>query len=442
MRRLSGWRAFGVLSAGQAVSLVGSGMTRFALAVWAWQETGSATTMVLIALCGFAPAVLLGPFAGALVDRWGRRTALLVSDTGAALPVIALLLVDSAGELPLGLVYVAAVASGVFEAFQWPALTSAVSLLVSKERYGRANGVLGFAEAASRTVSPIAGGGLFAVGGLAPVFAVDLGSFAVGLVATLLGPPLRVSTAEGRRSVWSEAVDGFRYLIRRPPLLLLQGLLFVLHLLLPIFYVLIEPMILARNGGNAAQLGLVLGATGAGGLAGGLVMTAWGGPARRIHGVLAGNAAWCAIALTGVGLARSTLAWILLGFLAAFILPVIVGSTRSIWQVKVGPAVQGRVFAIQRMLAQVSVPMSLLVIGPVADRVAEPALRPGGSLAGTAGEVVGTGPGSGMALMMVVAGLLGVLVCLSGYLIRPVRRIESELPDHDVQPATRLRLPA
>jgi hypothetical protein len=159
------------------------------------------------------------------------------------------------------------------------------------------------------------------------------------------------------------------------------------------------------------------------------MMSTWGGPKRRVHGVL------IAMALGGVGLMTIGLApflwgWMLGAFLELFFMPVLNGSNQSIWQAKVAPDLQGRVFAARRLIAQISAPIGMAAVGPLADFVFEPAMRNEGAIARLFGPLFGTAPGAGMALLMTIVGLLSVIVPLSAYLVPDVRYIEDRLPDY------------
>jgi hypothetical protein len=178
-------------------------------------------------------------------------------------------------------------------------------------------------------------------------------------------------------------------------------------------------------------LGSVLSTLGIGGVAGALLLSAWGGPRRRIHGVLLGMALGSLFGAGLLGLGRGLLLWSAGAFFDAFFVPFINGSNQAIWQSKVAPDVQGRVFAVRRLIAQITAPLAMLLAGPLADRVFEPAMQPGGALAGVFGWLVGNEPGSGMSLIMLITGLLGVGVGLAGYLIPKIRDVETLLPDHD-----------
>jgi hypothetical protein len=161
-------------------------------------------------------------------------------------------------------------------------------------------------------------------------------------------------------------------------------------------------------------------------------MSAWGGPKRKVHGVLLG---WAISALFGtliVGLGRSLPVWAVGAFMSSFCVPLVNSSNQAIWQAKVAPDLQGRVFAIRRLIAWLVNPLGLLIAGPLADFVLEPAMRQGGVLTGAFGWLVGVGPGAGMALIIIVASLVSILVGLGGYLFRVVREAEDLLPDHQV----------
>ena len=133
--------------------------------------------------------------------------------------------------------------------------------------------------------------------------------------------------------------------------------------------------------------------------------------------------------LMGVG--RELAVWGIAAFSGSFILPFINGSNQAIWQAKVAPDVQGKVFAARRLIAQITSPAAMVIAGPLADGVFEPAMADGGRLAAVLGWAVGTGPGAGMALMLVVFGALGAIVGILGYFVRAVRDAETILPDHD-----------
>jgi hypothetical protein len=113
-----------------------------------------------------------------------------------------------------------------------------------------------------------------------------------------------------------------------------------------------------------------------------------------------------------------------------FFIPVLNGSNQAIWQAKVAPDVQGRVFATRRLIAQITAPLAMLTAGPLADRLFEPAMQAGSRWANLFGWLVGVGPGAGIGLLFVITSLIGAFAALMGYTIPAVRNIETILPDY------------
>jgi hypothetical protein len=230
-------------------------------------------------------------------------------------------------------------------------------------------------------------------------------------------------------------VYGLRYILERPSLRALQLLFAGGNFFESLGFALIAPMILARSGNNEIVLGSVQSIGAVGGVIGGLLLILWGGPKRRIHGLLLGWALANLMGLSLLGLGAGLLVWAVGRFFVDFFTPIVEGSNQAIWQTKVAPDVQGRVFATRQLLSQLTLPFGMLLAGPLADRVFEPAMMPGGRLVGTFGWLTGTGPGAGMGLMLVLAGLVGMLTNLGGYLFHSVRNVEEILPDYDGQAA-------
>lgn len=432
----TGMVAFSIVWFGQLVSLIGSAMTQFALALWAWQETGAATSMALIIFFAFGPTVFLSPIAGALVDRWNRKFVMMLTDFAAGLSTIVLALLFVSGNLQLWHIYAAGAFAGAFQAFQWPAYSAAITMMVSKANYARANGMMALAESGSGIAAPLLAGGLIGVIGVGGVLLIDIVTFifaiALLLVISVPQPETTVEGRTGRGSIWKESLYGFSYIWQRPSLLGLQLIFLGVNLISALSFGLLSPMILARTGEDAQALGIVLSATGLGGVAGGLLMSTWGGPKQRIHGVLTGMALSSVLGTAVMGIGQSLPVWLIGAFLASFFIPILNGSNQAIWQAKVAPDVQGRVFAVRRLIAQVCFPLGLLAAGPLADFVFEPAMQSEGLLATLFGGLVGAEPGAGMALMFVLSGVSGVIIALSGYLFSMIRDVETILPDHAV----------
>lgn len=437
-QRTSGMGAFIFIWVGQAVSMLGSGMTQFALTIWAYQMTGEATALALVGFFSYAPSLLVSPVAGALVDRWNRKLVMMLSDLAAGLSTIAVLILYSTGQLQIWHLCVTGAFAGAFGAFQFPAFSAAMSLMVPKEQYARANGLVSLAESATIIVAPVLAGLLLTLIGITGIMLIDIVTFVFAVLAVaavaIPQPEESASGREAQGNLWNESVYGFHYIWERKSLLGIQLTFTISNFFFSIGMVLVPPMILARTGNNELILGTVQSCLGIGGVVGALVLSIWGGPKRRIHGVLGGFILSSLLGQSLMGIGQAWPIWALAAFCSMFALPFINGSNQSIWQAKVAPDVQGRVFATRRLIAQVSGPLGMLIAGPLADRFFEPAMQPGGSLAPLWGWLVGVGPGAGMALILVLVGILGTTAGIVGYAVPAIRNSESIMPDHDAVP--------
>jgi DHA3 family macrolide efflux protein-like MFS transporter len=425
-----GLRSFGLMWSGQLVSLVGSGLTRFALGVWVYQRTGSATQFTLITLFAFLPGLLAAPFAGALVDRWDRRWVMFWSDLAPALGTLALVLLIRAEALQVWHIYLVVAFGSVFNTFQWPAYIAATTLLVPKKQLGRANGMLQFGQAAAEVVAPILAGLMIAAIGLDGVILVDLGTFVFAAATLLLvripRPQTSAAGRKARGSLLSEAAYGWTFIRERPGLLNLLLYFAMVNLVFSIATVLVTPLVLSFA--SPRVLASVLSVSSAGLLTGSVVMAVTGGPRPRIHGVLAFGLL-SGVALFAAGVRPNLLLISAALFLLMLGAPIVNGSSQAIWQVKVPPDLQGRVFAVRRLIAQFTAPLGFLSAGPLADHVFQPLLAEGGPLAGSVGRVLGVGPGRGIGLIYVTLAALPLLFSLWGYAQPSVRRVETDLPD-------------
>ena len=430
---LSGMRGFTVIWGGQFFSMLGTNMTNFALTIWAWQVTGKATTLALTGLAYVLPNILLYPVAGALVDRWNRKLVMMLSDIAAGISTLVILLLLTSGRLQIWHLYITGAFAGMFQSFQFPAYSAAVSTMVEKEEYTRASGMLSLAQSTSGIFSPVAAGVLLPLIGTKGILVFDLASIGLAVAALFLVniPQPVVKLVEEKRSLLEDTLFGFKYIRARPGLLGLQLFFFTINFIGSLGFPLLAPMILSRTGDDTIILGAVRSAFGAGGVVGGLLLSAWGGPKKRVHGVLTGMALSCLFGYVALGLGKDLYTWSIGAFLMMLFNPLINGSNQAIWQSKVPPEMQGRVFGTRAMIAMISQPVAMAITGPLADKFLIPGMMEGGLIAPYFGWLVGVGPGTGISLLWLFLGVIGCVCSLAGYLFKTIRDVESIIPDHD-----------
>ena len=408
-------------------------MTSFALGIWAWEKTGSAQALALVGVFTFAPLIIVTPLVGVLVDRWNRKLVMMLSDLGAALASVVVLILLATGTLEIWHIYATTAFASIFQAFQWPAYSASATLMVPKKYYSRASGLISMIESASNITAPLLAGLLIGFIGLQGILIIDLLTFILAFLTLLFVFIPQPSLASNRitlKEFLQEMTFGFRYILRREGLFKLQLVFFAANFMTVIGWAVVSPMVLARTGGDAQILGLVESFAAAGGLVGGLLLTIWGGPKKLVWGVLIG---WILNGLLGrflMGISALPWIWMLSAFLLAFFMPTINGSNQAIWQKKVPPEKQGRVFAIRRFIAQITIPISMGLSGWLADHVFEPAFSNTKEWGGRIfGLVFGVGPGSGLSMMIAISGMMVTLVGIAGLISKRIKFVESEIPD-------------
>jgi MFS transporter, DHA3 family, macrolide efflux protein len=425
----SGMAVFTLVWLGQMVSIIGSGLTSFALDIWVYQQTRSVTQFALASLCTLLPPLLLSPIAGALVDRWNRRWCMILSDCGTALCVMAIAVLVYSDRLEVWHVYIVVAIASTFGAFQNPAYQASIAMLVPKAHLHRANSMIQTGDALAMLLPPVLGGFMLVSLGLPGVIAIDFGTFLFSIVTLFLvriPDPEPTEDTDRPISFWAEVVYGWKYIRARPGLMGLMLLFVVGNFVLAIVGQLIAPLVLSFA--NAGVLGIVYAIDGVGMLLGTLLIGMGKTPSRQVSAIL-GFQMLGGFCLLLTGFQASIPAIALSTFLFSFGSTIINISSQYIWQTKVAPNVQGRVFAVERMLGSSLQPFAYILVGPLADRVFEPLMAVNGALAGSVGQIIGVGAGRGIGLMFILMGAITIATTVAGYQYPRLRLLEDELAD-------------
>jgi MFS family permease len=427
-----GYRTFLIVWIGQVVSLVGSGLTWFGISIWVFLESGSVTQLAIILLASQLPRILLSPIAGTFVDRWDRRWAMILSDAGAGAATLVMVALYVSGHLTIPALAVVGAFSGAFQAFQFPAYQAATTLLVPKERYSQASGLVQMAEAISNLVAPALGGIMIAVGGLGLLVAIDMVTFLFAVTTLFLvrfpKPPTSAAGAEGSGTIWHETKFGFVYLLQRKRKGLFGLLIYfaVINLAFGAIGPLITAYILSFTSAAAMGTMFSLGATGM--LVGSVLASTWRGVEHKVAGILVAGSV-LGVAIGAVGLVTSP-PFVVAGIWAAmFTVPLASAFSQAIWMAKVDPDVQGRVFAVRSAVSGAAVPISLLLVGPLADRVFVPLMTGTSTFGLWLQGIFGSGVTVAYGLMFVAIGILVVVASGITWLVGSVRHLERDVPD-------------
>jgi MFS transporter, DHA3 family, macrolide efflux protein len=424
---LAGLRNFLLIWSGQLVSSVGSRLSSFALGIWVLRTTGSPTSFAMTFLAMTIPALVVSTVAGALVDRWDRRRTMIVCDVLSGVTMLVLAGLTAIGELTMWHIYVAVGAASFFNAFRAPAFAASIPLLARRDQLPRVNGMAQTGIAVAEIIGPLLAGVLVSLISLLGILMLDALTFVVG-VTTLAMARIEQPVAarnQPRQGLLREAAIGWRYVHERPGLMGLLAILGTNNFVFSIARVGIAPLLLSFSG--PARLGVQYAISGSGLLLGGVAMSVWGGPKKRIKGVIIFSVL-AGICLAAHGLRPSFTLVCVAGFVLFLMMPVITASSNSLWQAKVPLDLQGRCFAMQRMLVSTATLLGYCLAGPLSEFGFEPLLATRGLLAGSLGLIVGTGPGRGIALLFITLGAVMILAAIVARSIPPIREID-ELED-------------
>ncbi len=367
------WRSrFFAIWSGQAFSLFGSQLVQFALVWWLTEKTGSGVVLTMATLVAVLPQVCLGPFAGALVDRWDRRWTMVLADGSVALTTLALALLFAFGQGRVEYVYVALFLRSIGGSFHWPAMQASTSLMVPEAQLSRVAGLNQTLQGAMAIVAPAVGAALLAVLPLQGILAVDVVTAFMAIVPLFA---LRIPNVARRGQAAAPAflrdlAEGFRFVVSWRGLLATALIAALINFLMAPAASLLPLLIARRFHGTATHFAAANMAFGVGVVAGGAILAAWGGFRRRMVTSLSG------IVLMG----SATLAT---GLVPGSLFPVVValmgltGASSSLangpigaaLQASVPPELQGRVFTLVSAGAGAMMPLGLAVAGPLSDLV-------------------------------------------------------------------------
>ncbi|MEM1254632.1 MAG: MFS transporter [Cyanobacteria bacterium P01_H01_bin.21] len=402
-------RTFILLWLGQIASSVGSHMAYFALTLWVWQQTESATAVALILFFYQLPQIAIALFSGLLIDRVSRKALLIISDTGSACCTISVGILAITQTLQVWHLYVIAAVIGSFGHIQSLTYTTIIPMLVPQEHHMRAAGMGAMAGYSTGIFAPALAGILYPAIGLFGITAIDMGTFAIAVLTLLfISIPINHGANQNEKTdstpIWQTLTFGFRYIFSHPELRAMIIVLSSFAFLHQIGETLYQPMILARTGSDTKLLGTVVAVAGVGGLIGGGILTVSGGFRSPRRGLLVGILS-VGIGKLIFGFGHGPVVWAGARLGTSISEPIIFSTYTACWYAMVPANLQGRVFAADHLIGLVVGASASLVAGPLADYVFEPA-----GWISIFGPIADTYPGFGMTVLygLTAAGILTV----------------------------------
>jgi len=371
------------------------------------RTTGSATVLATATVVALLPNIFLGPFAGALVDRWSRRVVMIVADGVVALASAVLLVLFWRGTIQIWHVYVIMFVRAIGSTFHWPAMTASTPLMVPKEHLSRVAGLNQAIGGGVNIISPPLGALLLNLLPMYGIMAIDVVTAAFAITPLFFIPipqPPRAaqtgSAAGSRPTLWADMGDGFHYVWNWPGLKAIILLSLLLNFLVDPPMALMPILVTQHFGGEALRLAWMNSSWGVGLVAGGLILSAWGGFRQRIVTTLVGVVG-LGIGILLVGITPSSIfALALIGlFFGAVMNSMSNAALMALLQQVITPEMQGRVWALGSSLASAAMPLGLAIAGPLADIV-------------------------GVRILYIVSGILYILLGIGALFVRAIMHIE------------------
>ncbi|HEX9062961.1 MAG TPA: MFS transporter [Clostridia bacterium] len=414
------FKKFLVVWIGQLISSIGSGLTAFALGVFVFQKTNSATSFSLIILSSFLPSFILLPFTGVLADRFDRKKMMIIGDAGAVTGLLYILLTMSFGDIRIWHTYIGVALSSVFSAIQNPAYKAAVSDLVSEELYSQASGLIQLAGSAQYLISPVVAGILMSIFDIKLILKIDIATFIIAVAAVfMITKQGSISRKNEGQNFINDMVDAFRYLNSRKGVLMLVLMVSLVCFYIALLQSLFGPMMLAIT--DSRTLGIALSISASGMLLSSLVIGVRGIGKNKVF-ILSAFLTLAGMFYALMGMFTSVTVITIFGFLFFFTLPFVNTNLEVLIRSNVDNEKQGRVWAIVYSVSQVGYILAFGSAGFLADRLFNPLFYSNGPFAQILKGIIGTGQGRGIGLMFVISG---ILVAVLGVTIGRVKKIKA-----------------
>jgi MFS family permease len=423
MEAAQGFRSFMLIWAAQLVARVGNGLTPFGLSVYVYQQTGLSTSVAVVTMAGFLPAMLLAPLGGVLADRVDRRLLMILGGAFSAVGLLALLLAFRSGAASVPVICACLAFGSVFTSVIDPAYRATATDLLAPGQYARAGGLTQLASASQFLVSPALAGLLMAWSGVALVIVADIAAMTATTVCMLLiRRTIRTRKRAPRGGVWADLRFGVAFLARNRDVTVLVLLMTLVTFCMGSLQTLFTPMLLDLS--SERTLGIVRSATAVGMVAASLAIGVLDTGHRHVRSIVTALAVG-GVAVVLMGATTSVLLVAALAFVFFMTLPPLNTSVEVLARSSIPNATQGRVWGLIGLVSQLGYLVAYAVAGVLADAVFNPLLVPDGALAGSVGTLIGTGPSRGIGLMLMVVGALLVVLAVVVSRVKGMRTMEA-----------------
>jgi len=408
---------------GQFISMIGSGLTIFALGVFVYQRTHAVSSYTSILLCVFLPPFILRPFGGILADRHDRRLMMLIGDLGATLGLLFIFFMMLKGNIQLWQIYLGIAISSIFSAFQDPAYKASVTDLLSEAQYAKASGLVQLASSAQHLISPFLAGILLTIIDIKFIFMIDISTFLIASAIIIwIRKTLGITkTEKPKQNFIADFKEGITEFSKNKGVIWLVGIIMIVLFFVGLLQALFLPMLLSLTGPKIA--GITQSVSASGMLIGSLFIGLFGSKNKHVK-ILSISLFLAGLFFANLGLSTSIIFIIIVGFMFFAVLPFVNTSIEVLIRINIDNKKQGRVWSIISTITYLGSVVAFVVAGFLADKVFNPLLEVNGKLAGTVGSIIGAGEGRGIGLMLIISGIMISFISISILKNKFIRNLE------------------
>ena len=357
----------------QIFSLLGSGLVQFALVWYLTKETGSATILAMATFVAVIPDVLIGPFAGALVDRWNRRVVMIVSDGIIALVTLGLALLFMLGLVQIWHIFVVLFLRETGAMFHWPAMQASTSLMVPEKHLSRVAGINQALRGGLTIIAPPLGALLMTFFQFYQVISVDVITAIIAVLPLFfikIPQPVRKDheSAVTLKLILTDMAEGFKFMKAWPGILMLTLVAALLNFMLAPSGTFMSLLVTQHFMKGVWELSILESCLGFGVVGGGLLLGVWGGFKRKIVTSMIGVIGLgLGVLLVGIAPADAFFVAVIGMVVLGIMNPIANGPLQAIMQSKIPPEMQGRVMGLLGAICTGMMPLSMLVSAPIAN---------------------------------------------------------------------------
>lgn len=419
------FRAFMIIWVAQLVARIGNGLTAFGLGVHVYQQSGLTTSVALVTMAAFLPALLLGPLGGVLADRFDRRLLMILGDSLSALGLVGMLLAFHTGTASVPVLCLCAAVSSVFSSVMDPAYRATVTDLLTPEQYARAGGLVQLAAASQYLISPAVAGLIMATHDITVVVTIDVATMVVTTSAmVLVWRTVKTPRPVADNGFWADFHQGCRFLGNSPGIMTLMLLLTLVTFCMGFLQTLLTPMVLDLS--DETTLGIVRSVAAIGMVVASLVIGVF-----NMKGSWIGWLAWSlvggGVVVFFMGAIPNVLAIGVMAFGFFLVLPPLNTAVEVLVRSAIPNDTQGKIWGLMGLISQLGYVAAYGISGHLADHVFNPLLRDGGALADSLGNVIGVGESRGIGFLFMIVGVLLVGIAALIPRARSVRALQDTL---------------